>query len=172
MQMHDERFYELIDKAIEKASDDPDKFEKEKMFKKFELQKIAPVVDQQDSIKKVNEDQFVRIESGTAPENLRLFLNNPLPIKPGKPNFETGLQLDLNLLAQNHALKAKDFDKYKELLNPQIEFTLDDLLMKDGNLELGREDSDIEDIEANPEKVNFANFDTDSLINEIKSDLE
>lgn len=171
MQLHDDKFLQLIDKAIEKAAEDPDKFEREKARRKFENQKIVPV-DEQDSFKKVNEDPFVRIDSSTAPENFKRFWNNPLPIKPGKPNFETGLQLNLSLLAQNIALKAKDFDKYKELLIPQVEFTLDDLLMKGGDLELGREDSDMEEIEANPEKVNFADFDTDSLLNEIKKDVE
>lgn len=128
-------------------------------------------VDEKDSIKKVNEDPFVRIDSSTAPENFKRFWNNPLPIKPGKPNFETGLQLNLSLLAQNIALKNKDFDKYKELLIPQVEFSLDDL-MQGGDLELGREDSDMEEMEANPEKVNFADFDTDSLLIEIKKDIE
>lgn len=36
MQLHDDKFLQLIDKAIEKAAEDPDKFEKEKAFRKFE----------------------------------------------------------------------------------------------------------------------------------------
>jgi hypothetical protein len=39
-------------------------------------------------------------------------------------------------------------------------------------LNFGRDDSGEEDLDANPEKVNFGNFDTDSMINDIKQELD
>ena len=44
--------------------------------------------------------------------------------------------------------------------------------LQKGEINFGREDSGAEDLDVIDEKVEFGNFDTDSLINEIRSDLD
>jgi len=90
-----------------------------------------------------------------------------------QPNFETGLNLDPNLIVKNKALKDLDFAKYKELQNPKLDINLEkELDLKEGELNFGREDSDLEDLDQIDEKISMKPLDTDELIAEMKKELE
>lgn len=62
---------------------------------------------------------------GTAPDNIKRYAFKPIPLAPGKENFETGLKLDANLVAQHQALNEKDFGKYKQLGNTKQQLDAD-----------------------------------------------
>ena len=96
-------------------------------------------------------------------------MHNPIVFEQ-KTTFETGLKLDAALLLQNAALKDKDFLKYKEMQNKNLSNV--ESILKIAELNLGRDDSDAEDLDAIDEEVELPDFDTQSIIDEIKQDIK
>lgn len=156
----------MLDQALEEACADPTLLGQEQSWKEgsVKLPSIGTPVDPGVRLR------YLELGPGTAPQNVKRFAHDQIALQPGKENFETGLSMDPQLLAQYQAIKVNDFERFKELRNPQLEFTVDDLDLSE--LNFGRDDSGEEDLDANPEKVNFGNFDTDSMINDIKQELE
>lgn len=70
---------------------------------------------------------YIELGPGTAPDNIAKFAGDPIILEE-KANFETGLNLDPALIAQNQALKDQNFDHFKKYQNTHVEVHLDKIL--------------------------------------------
>lgn len=69
-------------------------------------------------------------------------------------------------------MKVKDFDRFKQFQNPKMELEIDKIV-KNADINFGRDDSEEEELDANIEKVQFGGeFETDSVLAEMKRDIE
>lgn len=86
----------------------------------------------------------------TAPENRKKFAASKIPIPKNDQNdFDTGLKMNPQLIAQNIALNKNQISKYKELRNIQLDMKVDDLELddyKNGGLNFGIDDADSDDL--------------------------
>lgn len=144
--VNDEEFYELLDGALEEVCSmpPPNKYRHEVDPDEFDIPadgKVTPPPRR----------HMIELGPGTAPDNIAKFAGDPIILEE-KANFETGVNLDPALIAQNLALKEQNFDHFKKYQNTHVEVQIDKILNKP-EVNFGRDSSDGDDLDLQGEKV-------------------